>query len=157
MRFAPKTEKEIAESNLLPEGTYSFEVTEAVDYVSKKGNEMIKMFVKVYKPDGTSISVTDYLAEAMLYKVLHFCQATGLEELYHSGEIQSDSEGRIQEFIGKTGELKLGIQKSDDYPDRNTIKDYVVGEAKKANKAAAKKQANMDAQKPVEIDDEIPF
>lgn len=154
MRFAPKTEKELVEENLIPEGVYPFEVTTAVETQSKKGNDMIKMFVKVFKPDGSFIVVTDYLMEAMMFKLLHFCEATGNMALYESGQIKSDSLGNINEFVGAKGECKISIRKSDDYPDQNQIKDYVVSDDGE-KKAPTKKEMNTAAQQP--LDDEIPF
>ena len=41
MRFTPKTEEQIHEENLFPEGEYDFQCIEANDAVSKSGNEMI--------------------------------------------------------------------------------------------------------------------
>jgi len=160
LRFTPKSEKEIEEERLIPEGTYGFEVTQAVQTESKSGNDMIKVMMKVFKPDGNFVFVTDYivLTDNMMYKLLHFCQATGLEEAYESGEFALDDAGALADFTGATGELKLGIQKSDDYPDRNTVKDYIKAEASKAKKKT-KLQLSKEAQKPLDddLEDEIPF
>lgn len=149
MRFTPKTKEEIEEERLIPEGEYSFEITESVEYTSKSGNEMFKMFVTVYKPDGKFIQVIDYVGPQMMYKLLHLCEATGLEDEYHQGALEADF------FKGKTGTLKLGIQKSDDYPDKNTIKDYLPDEEPKKKRPPTSKEI----QKPLDDDmeDEIPF
>lgn len=157
MRFTPKTEKEIVEERLWPEGEYDFSVSQAVEATSKAGNEMIKAFVTVYRPDGKVMELTDYLMESMLWKLLHFCEATGLSDLYHSGQIVGDGMGEIVEFKGKEGRLKLGIQKSDDYPDKNVIKDYISSDdaAPRPKKA---KVTNEQVQKPLDdLEDEIPF
>ncbi len=160
MRFTPKTADEIASERLLPDGEYDFEVTQVVETVSTKGNDMLKVFLRVFKPDGSFVLVTDYLMESIMYKLLHFCEATGCEELYHSGMIKGDDSGTVNEFTGKQGRLKLGTQKSADYPDKNTVKDYIA-----ANKGAAKakrptvKQMSAAAQAPVKDDmaDDIPW
>jgi hypothetical protein len=162
MRFTPKTKEEINESKLYPEGEYSFEVYQVVEAVSKNGNDMLKVMLRVYKPDGTFIFVTDYLMESVMYKLLHFCEATGLEDLYHTGTINADDTGVVQEFTGKTGTLKLGIQKSADYPDRNVVKDYLpTPEAKTARPAVKQtiKKASAAAQAPIDDmdDSDIPF
>lgn len=152
MRFTPKTEQEIAEEGLLPAGVYQFEVTESVDYISKSGNEMIKMFVKLIAADGKTNIVTDYLTDKMLYKVLHFCQACGFEDDYNAGTLDA------QKFIGAAGSCKVKIQKSDGYPDQNSITDYIVEGDKKGDKTV--KELAKEAQAPLNSgieDDEIPF
>lgn len=160
MRFTPKTADEIASDRLLAEGEYDFEVTQVVEAVSSKGNDMLKVFLKVYKPDGSFILVTDYLMESIMYKLLHFCEATGCQDLYHSGTIKGDDSGEVIEFKGKQGRLKLGIQKSADYPDKNTVKDYIADAGSKAARPAPKKtvkQASAAAQAPDDFEDSIPF
>lgn len=147
MKFQPKTEQEIQEERLLPEGEYSFQISGAEDTQSKAGNDMIKLTVRVFKPDGNFLLVDDYLVEAMLYKVLHLCEATGLKEDYDAGQLDS------QKFIGKTGMLKLGIQKSDAFPDRNTIKDYIVDGKADIPKDDLAKTIDGDD----DLEDEIPF
>lgn len=148
MRFTPKTEKQLKEERLLPEGDYPFQISEAESAVSKKGNSMIKIGVRVFKPDGQFIMVTDYLMEAMLYKLLHCCQACGLEENYNQGMLEPDM------FIGKTGMLKLKVDpEKDGYPAKNSIKDYI----KDAGKVELPKD---DLQKLLDNDideDSIPF
>lgn len=148
MKFTPKTEKEITEENLLPEGRYDFEISGAEETLSKKGNEMIKLMVRVYKPDGKFNIVTDYLLESMLYKLLHCCEACDLMAQYESGRLSAD------DFIGKTGQLKLvvKIDETGNYPDQNSIKDYVVDKNKPITKNPL--QEVLDE---ANDDDEIPF
>lgn len=162
MRFTPKTDREIAEERVWPEGEYSFEVTQAAEYTSKAGNDMIKVMMKVFKPDGTLTLLTDYLFESMPHKLKHFFDTTGMEDLYNSGEIQADSAGIYNDLTGATGMVKLRIQKSDDYPDRNQVKDYVKQDISKSAVAVKKttlKQQNTQMQKPFDDieSDEIPF
>lgn len=159
MRFTPKTDKEIEEERLLPEGEYSFEVTQAVQYRSKAGNDMMKVMMKVFKPDGKHILITDYLGEMMLYKLKHFFDATGLQELYEAGEVHTNDLGEYEDLHGATGELKLGIQKSDDYPDRNNVKDYIPADGDKEKPKQNKKKVLKEMHKPLDDDmeDEIPF
>lgn len=134
MRFQPKSEKEIAESNLLPEGEYPFEISGGEDKVSKSGNEMIELLVRVYKPDGNFSIVHDYLLESIAYKLRHAAETCGLLEKYEAGELKG------QDFIGKTGMLKLKIQKdkAGQYADRNTVADYIVKDGEKAELPKAK-------------------
>src|ERR1700761_5913233 len=93
MKFAPKTDKEIAESNLWPDGLYSFEIVEGVDKISKVkpdgsgGNEMVELKVKVYNEDGGHIFVNDYLLESIAYKLRHAAVACGLSATKQGGTI----------------------------------------------------------------------
>lgn len=122
MKVTPKSEKELQESHLLPAGEYPFQISAAEDTVSKSGNDMIKMTVRVFKPNGQFNLVTDYLLASMEFKIRHACEACGILDKYESGELCAD------DFIGKEGMLKL-IVKVDDkgvYADQNSIKDYIV-------------------------------
>lgn len=156
MKFTPKSDKELAEERLLPEGEYGFEISGGEDKVSKKGNEMIELTVRVFKPDGNFNLVTDYLMEAILYKVSHAAKACGLEDKYESGDLHGE------DFIGKTGMLKLGIQKDKEgqYPDKNVVKDYIVpkdGEENLPPKGSVASAERMDKAKKDDLEDEIPF
>ncbi len=146
MRFTPKTEKEISESNMLPEGEYTFEVSSGADKISKSGNEMIELWVRVYKPDGTFNQVADYLLESIAYKLRHAAEACGLLDKYEAGTILGT------DFIGKTGTLKLGIQKDKTgaYPDKNTIKDYILPKEGESRVALPKDKNDG-------LEDAIPF
>lgn len=155
MKFTPKSDKELAEERLLPEGTYGFEISGGEDKKSKAGNDMIELTVRVFKPDGTFLLVTDYLMEAILYKVSHAAKACGLEDKYNSGTLH------VEDFIGKTGELKLAIQKDKNgqYPDKNVVKDYVVP---KDGEASIKPKGSISASTSKKVDssdleDQIPW
>lgn len=149
MKFTPKSDKEISEEKLLPEGTYDFEISAGYDKVSKAGNEMIELLVRVYKPDGGFVLVNDYLMEKVIYKVSHAAKACGLETEYNNGQLHGD------DFIGKTGQLKLKIQKDKDgtYPDKNVIQDYIVNEEGKSSLKEKPAKENFAE----DLDDEIPF
>ena len=148
MRFTPKTEKEIQEDNLLPEGNYSFEISGAEEKISKSGNEMIQLLIRVYKPDGKFNLINDYLLESMAHKLRHCCESCGILDKYDAGALLAD------DFIGKTGNLKLSIQKDKTgaYPDKNSIKDYIVGE-----KVFIPKSPLQEALDEKDEDDTIPF
>lgn len=122
MKVTPKSEKEIAEENLWPVGEYSFEVLDASDKVSKSGNEMIELKLKVYADDGGHIFVNDYLLDSMAYKLRHASVACNALSKYEAGSLQAS------DFIGAAGRVKLKRQKSKDpqYADKNVVGDYVV-------------------------------
>jgi len=146
MKFAPKSDKELSEANLLPAGIYDFEIGTAEDKVSHAGNEMIKVDLTVFDANGGKRFVYDYLMEAMAYKLKHAAQACGLEDKYNNGSLTAD------DFIGKCGKLKLKIQsdKNGVYADKNVVHDYVVDKDPKATKQEAK---NLDDI----LNDSIPY
>lgn len=146
MKFSPKTEKEIAEEGLLPKGVYSFEITEAKDAVSSKGNDMITLKLKIFDNEGNSRGViTDYLMEAIAYKLRHAAVVCGLGDAYESGELKAF------DFENKMGEVKVDIQKdkAGQYPDRNVIRDYVVKDSNHTDAPPAGHPAAFDDDMPV--------
>lgn len=147
MRVQPKSEKEIAEANLWPEGVYSFEIIEAEETTSKAGNEMIAMRVKLFNAQGASMLVDDYLVDTprAAYKVRHCAVACGLLGEYEKGELFA------RDLERRTGNVKVVVRKgTGDYPYKNQIADYLApdnGDDRRVNTAPAQKA----------IDDEIPF
>lgn len=156
MRVAPKTEKELAEAGIWPAGTYDFEVLTAEDTISKKGADMIKLKVKIFNDSGATQTVFDYLLDAMPHKLRHAAEAFGLLDEYEAGGFDAI------ECEGKTGKCKIKVDKSEGFPDKNGISDYIptvtVGSvAKKTARAQRKDWPSWDAPKGGDLDDEIPF
>lgn len=150
MKFKPLSDKEIAEMNLWPEGVYGFEILAATDEVSKSGNEMIKVKLAVFNNEGRQTVLFDYLLESMAFKLKHIAKVTGNLEKYDAGVLLAG------DLVGKTGNLKLKIQKdkTGQYPDKNVVADYVVSET------AIDPQAPLPAGKSNGADiesDSIPF
>lgn len=133
MQFKPKTEKEIAEENLIPAGTYPFETMSAEPKRSKAGNDMIELKQRIFLPDGSEKTLTDWLLESPAYKLFHYCAYTGLATHYERGTLQST------DCVGRQGYAKIGIQqdKTGQYPDRNSIRDYVRNEIKQGGTGVA--------------------
>lgn len=120
MKFAPKTQEQIADEKLLPEGIYPFEVLQADDAVSSKGNEMIKLKLSVSDENGRDWTLYDYLLEQMPEKILMFAEVTGNAERYAAGQLDAE------DCDGKTGYLLLGKQAAKGgYGPKNTVKNYV--------------------------------
>jgi hypothetical protein len=165
MRFEPKTKEEL--SNLLPDGIYEFSVLSAEETVSKKGNDMIALKLEVYDDgNGKTSKVPDWLvnSEKTLRKVLGFCEATGILDIYNSGQLTADH------CTGKSGRVKLVVQDAqDNFPAKNSVDYYVAGSklplapvnrraaptgAKPARKGAA---AYPDPNAQGQPDEDIPF
>lgn len=148
MRFNPKSEKEIQEDRfpVLKPGKYHFEVADAKDDVSKKsGNPMIVLKLKIMDNGFNVLTyVTDYLMESMAYKLRHAAYGCGLGTHYDSGELHPDM------FMGRTGTLDLSIQKdkAGQYPDKNSVHDYIKDEQEQTAAAGASKDQWDDVPEP---------
>lgn len=128
MKFTPMTAEEIALAAMLNPGVYPFEVISATDEISKAGNEMIKIKLAVFGPEGSAVHVYDYLMEKLAYKLLHCAEVCGLLARYEGGELEA------VEFVGRSGYVKLDVDNGGNgYLPKNVVKDYVTPEqAKKA-------------------------
>jgi hypothetical protein len=153
MRFTPKTEEELAMDGLLPEGVYDFEVIEAQNKVSKKGNEMIELKLKVYDQNGGFRFIMDYLLESFLPKLLSFAKATGTRAAYDSGEYTSYN------CLNTAGKVQIKIVPAGEYPAKNEVKMYgekSIGAGKAASEPAP---ASFKPSAPAQDleEDDIPF
>lgn len=117
MNFPPKTEEQLQLENLIEEGTFLFEVVSAEEKLSQAGNEMIQMNLKVYDSQGNSHHIFDFLMEAMGFKLLHFCNAVGLSEIYKAGRLTA------QDCEYKTGMAVIKHQK--DKRDTDKLRAFV--------------------------------
>ena len=158
MKFQPKTEDQLAEESLLPEGVYPFDIINAVDTFSKAGNEMLKIKLMVYGNDGQTPHLYDYLLEKIAFKLRHFAETTGLLKEYERGELNAAM------CSGKCGFCKLAIEPAGDYPAKNIVKDYVVQEANHPSASNAPKRATPPPKASkapgtagAAFDDDIPF
>ncbi len=141
MKFEPKTEEEVLSVNVM-EGVFDFEITAAREYVSDKGNETFEL--GVYDTEGKPVSKKDWVTPAFAKKFKHIHDACNMVEKYQSGTTVSD------DFIGKTGKLKMSKRK---YTNKDgievtgdQIEDYIKRESTDTYRKAA-----------AELDDEIPF
>lgn len=132
MEFEPKTREQAEEESKFPvwaAGIYDFEVTKAVEKVSKKGNQMIEVTLKVFNDEGKEQLVFDYLMAAFPLKLIDACECMGLSTEYNNGCLQP------YQLEGKTGKLRLNIRpkttdkaSGKEYPEKNDVHGYVIGE-----------------------------
>lgn len=139
---SPLSKQQLQEGDLIPNGDYDFEVADAQDKHSKKGQEMIELQLRIWLPDGRIKVIFDYLLESMPWKLGHFAQATGLMEQYESGELCS------QDCRGRAGRLSIYIQrdKTGLYGDRSSVKDYLTDQ-----------EPTKPTKQTESFDDSIPF
>lgn len=152
MNFQPKTEEELQAEAVMPGGEYDFEVIEAADTISKRsGNDMITAKLKVFAPDGSFRTVTDYLMEKMAWKLRHFCEATGLMDKYDAGTLAArNCEGRAGRVILQVDPERKSEDGTKTYSPKNSVKDYVAS-------AGGTRRANVPAMSDDMEDSEIPF
>jgi hypothetical protein len=142
VKFTPKSneqlEKEAAERGPFRPGIYDFEFTDATDDISKAGNDMLVVTLKVYNDQGETRKVKDWLLGAMAHKLKHACETCGLGPQYERGEVESF------DFLNRSGKVKLGVK--DNF---NNVVDYVVQGNTPTKRPVANKQ--------VDDSDAIPF
>lgn len=156
MHITPKSEKEIAEMGLWPvDSICSFKVIETVkfgdrniqtaDTVSKKGNDMITLVLELYNERGEVKVLVDYLLESTPGKLRNCMVSCGMLDLYNKGQFFAS------DFIGKTGECKVGIEKdpTGQYADKNKVLVYLT---EKSNQTFV-----PSSEKSLTLNDEIPF
>ena len=152
MKFTPRSDEEISAMGFMDAGMYRFTVLDATDQISKTGNHMIKLTLRVQDADGMMHTVYDYLLEKMEFKLKHFCKNTGLISKYDSGELTS------ADCIDKTGVVEIIVQKGCEkydgskYPDKNAVKDYIPGIASMRKDPVPEKSGH-----PAFDDADIPF
>lgn len=140
MKFTPKTEREIAEEGLLPEGEYDFEVIAAEEAISKAGNEMIVLRLRVFDQDGDQRTIRDWLMSDNHRKLRGACETMGLLDRYDAGSLDA------ADFIGRVGRVKLVIRKdkTGQYPDQNGVAFYVRPGDEKRQPARGREMVNDD-------------
>ena len=152
VKFQPLTKEQA--SRVLPKGEYQFAVESAIAKKSKKGADMFEVNLRLYG-DGKETLCRDYLLcdGPMAHKLRHFCEVVGKLEDYEAGELYAEA------FQGLGGRVKVAVEESDEYPDKNIVKDYVVDRPKEAAAENGSKQAAQQAaaQKARPASDEIPF
>lgn len=165
MNYAVRTEKEIAEMDLLPEGDYGFEVLAATEGQSKcSGKDMTTLDLLVFGEDDSQRKVRDYLIPGTNYgdkKLFVFCRGIGLMDHYNNQTLTADL------MVGRTGWAKIGVEKgkpkpdgSGNFYDKNTVKWYLKGKPT----ATVHTMMNVPVEKVVEpgpadklADEDVPF
>ena len=145
MRFTPQTEQEVTESNLIPAGIYPFTVTSAEDKVSKKsGAPMMQLSLEVFAADGKSRKVTDYIMEAVAYKLRHFAMAVGMGDQY-----TRDGELKPHDMLGRSGSCMIRVEPAEgNFSAKNSVKDYVPLKDGEEATPAPKRAAASDESDP---------
>lgn len=157
LEFEPKTEAQIIEGGLMPDGVYDFEIM-GTGIHTKQGDDgsiktSIKLSINVYDLDGKTRGQTVYLTPSYMKLLAHACDACKVTDKYETGKLRHD------DFSNKTGKLRIGrqIDKRD-----NTLRNVVSDFLKRDDAAYGTHSPLTGYTKPVTpeappFDDEIPF
>ena len=123
MNFAPKSDEEIAAAMPQHNAMYDFEVIDAEEKVSAKGNDMIALKLTAYLSSGDEFQVRDWLvgsdAIQCVAKIQSFCKTTGILEAYGSGTLTGDM------CRGLAGRFKLAIVDDPAYGKSYKVAEYI--------------------------------
>jgi len=150
-------------NHVFPKGKYEFKVYSAEAAISKTGNQMIKVTLRLEAfKDGKPISnlTNDWLLleGKTAYKLRNFCESIGLGDDYANGEIDTDlmkdRRGVADVYIDKSTDDRYPVRADHTeevpkifIPDKNKVNDYVVDNTR-VKKPVVKNEI---------IDDAIPF
>lgn len=148
MRFDPKSESDIQESSLLPEGEYDFTITGAEEKTSKAGNDMIALSLNVFDEEGRTHKVRDWLlaGDKGARKLRGFCEAVNLLAEYDGGEVTAEM------MPEQSGRVKIKINPAGDYPASNGVVYYIRPKSDGPKKFGAPPRKLAPA-----LDDDLPF
>ena len=140
MKFKPQSEEEAAaaERKTLPAGIYDAEVLEVVETRSKAGNDMLKIKLGVFRPQGGHDWVYDYITDTS-YRLAQLMSACGMSEQYQKGEVEAD------EIQGKCFQVTLKVDPArGDFSERNSVGRYGTATPKPAAPTPASTEADDD-------------
>jgi hypothetical protein len=144
MKFKPQTEEQAASAERRPlrAGIYDAEVLEVVETRSKAGNDMLKLKLGVFRPNGGQDWVYDYITDTS-YRLGQLMTACDMSEQYLKGEVDAD------EILGKCFKVTLKIDPArGEYSERNSVGRYGL---------ATPKLTTPTVTPPTEADDDFDF
>jgi len=129
------------------EGPVDYRVHNALEKVSKSGNEMIKLILKVRDEAGNTDYVHDYLVSnnKAKWKIKQFCDSNKLD--FENGVLDPN------DCIGQRGTCDVKYEHYNGY-DNLKVKQYHKVNQKQSNQA---QQAKTQTQQKPDFDDDVPF
>lgn len=91
---------------MAPAGEYDFEIKAAQDKVSKNGQDMIELQLKVYNANGDEFKVRDFILpdhEQMGFRLRQLCECIGMVDTYEASELETYM------LTGKCGRVKTKV------------------------------------------------
>lgn len=158
MRYQPKTEKELQDQLLWPDGEYDFEVVKAEPAKSgpqskSPGTEFIKLNVAIFNDAGGKKFINAILHPAMEWQLRQFCEEGGIIAKYDSGSLEAD------DCQGICGKLQLKTKEAEgNFPAKNEVKAWgVKKKAEKAKTTSAPPSPVSKGDAPPNDGDDVPF
>ena len=137
---------------VLPKGEYECEIVGAVETVSKKGNDMIKLVLCLYGNEGEQVRVYDYITNPDgLWKLKSICRCC---------DMKFDGIMNEQLLVGKRMNVLVRVDpertvEGKTYSERNSIVKYVSGLGSQTTEPDPPVEADDKDVKPAP--DDIPF
>lgn len=155
MKVTPRTENEIVEQGLLPDGWYPFRIIEAEQKTSKAGNEMMVINVQAFRGAGSRF-IKDFLMdnEFSARKLRNLANTCNILDKYEAGGFET------HDLENKEGYARIGVEKSKDakFPAQNRIWDYAKeAPADSKTPVAPKPAPGSMSTAALADDDNIPF
>lgn len=118
MQFTPKSRDELRPT--LPDGEYSATVIKAEDTVSKRGNDMIALTLRIYGDTG-NVLANDWLIPnaAGMWKVFNFCEAANKMDRYNDGDLTAN------DCLNAEVIVKVKTEAQEGFDPQPRIKDYL--------------------------------
>lgn len=166
MKFQPLPPDQLNDKKfkLLTPGAGTFTIASAQDAVSKKGVDMMKITLEVYDSNGSKANIWDYILADQSWKLHALLSAIGKEYMYENGSVDPAF------LVHETGSLIIGIEKSEQYGEKNIVKSYLKKEVRQESPKGAfsspppawKQPPQVDVAPPSDIpnfseDSDIPF
>ena len=146
MKWTEADERQAGE--IEPGGVYAFEVIEAAEKVSQKGNPYINLKLRIFTDDGSERTAFDNIMPQIPEKMRSFCEVCGLMDEFDSRELEAFHCNRKEGFV------RFGTKL---YNDRPQVESYLAKNPHAAN-APPTKPASVPAGPSALADDpDIPF
>jgi len=143
------TATEMGPVDYLPAGTYEARVAWAEEKISKSGNDMLEVKLRVFGDGGQTCTVREFLLannNAFKWKVDSFAVAIGLCE--RGGKYELDA----SKIIGLPLAVKLSVEENDQYGKQNRVQRFLP-----PAKPADIEQHGGEQANEVNPDDNCPF
>jgi hypothetical protein len=72
-------------------GVCSFSIINCIETISKAGNEMLKVTMKITDSERNSVTINDYIVSSFVNKIKRFLDSVGLSSTFKNGEINADN------------------------------------------------------------------
>src|SRR3990167_615490 len=101
-----------------PPGRYQATIEKAEETESKAHNPIVVLTFKVYRPSGTTFTLTEYIVAATVWKLKKISKVIGGEAAFDKGHFEA------ADYVGRNLELDVTVEFDEKYGDQNRIKSY---------------------------------